>query len=138
MTEERMRVLVQKHIDMETNVDVEGTLATLVDHPVYEFYPLRLKLVGKENIRRFYREHFNTFFPKLQSNEQINAWYGTHTACLEYVLYFKPPLDPKRAYRIAIVLTEKDSLLLGERFFAEEELVRLMTGNMFNHLAKFS
>ena len=138
MTEERMRALVQRHIDMETNVDVEGTLETLVDHPVYEFYPLRLKLVGKENIRRFYREHFDTFFPKLQGNEQINAWYEPHSACLEYDLYFKPPLDSKRAYRIAIVLTEKDGLLLGERFFAEEELVRLMTGNSFNHLVKFS
>lgn len=137
MTEERMRALVQKHIEMETNTDVEGTLETLVDHPVYEFYPLRLKLTGKENIRQFYREHFDVFFPKIQSNEQINAWWGSHTACLEFDLYFKPPLDPKRAYRIVIVLTEKDGLLLGERFFAEEELVRLMTGKLFSHLVKF-
>lgn len=138
MPEAGMRALVQKHIEMETNVDVEGTLETLVDHPIYEFYPLRLKLTGKENIRQFYREHFDTFFPKIQSNEQINAWWGPHTACLEYDLYFKPPLNPNRAYRIMIVLTEKEGLLLGERFFAEEELIRLMTGKLFNRLVKFS
>ncbi len=137
MTEERMRALVQKHMEMETNTDVEGTLETLVDHPVYEFYPLRLKLTGKENIRQFYQEHFDTFFPKILSNEQINAWWGPHTACLEYDLYFKPPLDPKRAYRVVIVLTEKEGLLHGERFFAEEELIRLMTGKLFNHLVQF-
>lgn len=134
MSEEKMRALVQKHIDMETNTDVEGTLSTLVDHPVYEFYPLRLKLTGKENIRQFYREHFDTFFPKLHSNKLINTLWGPHSAFMEYDLYFKAPLDPERAYRIAIVLTEKDGLLLGERFFAEEELVRLMTGKMFIHL----
>jgi hypothetical protein len=137
MSEEKMRTLVQRHMERETNIDVEGALETLVEHPVYEFYPLRLKLVGKENIREFYREHFDVFFPKIESNTQINAWWGPHTACLEYDLYFKPPLDPKRAYRIAIVLTEKDGLLLGERFFAEEELIRLMTGKLFNRLVSF-
>jgi hypothetical protein len=136
MTEEKMRALVQKHMEMEANTDVEGTLETLVDHPVYEFYPLRLKLTGKENIRQFYQEHFDTFFPKIQLSEQISACWGPGSACLEYDLYFKLPLDPKRPYRIMIVLTEKDDLLLGERFFAEEELIRLMTGNLFDRLAK--
>jgi hypothetical protein len=131
-----MRQLVQKHMECETNLDLEGVLGTLVDHPVYEFYPLRLKLEGKENIRKFYREHFDTFFPKIKSHKLINEWWGPETVCMEYDLWLnEAPLD--RAYRILVVLSAKGPLLNGERFYAEEELVRLMTGNTFSGLVKF-
>lgn len=136
MSEQRMRALVQKHIEMETNTDVEGTLETLVGHPVYEFYPMRLKLEGKENIRKFYREHFDTFFPKIKSHKLINEWWGPETVCMEYDLWLKEPA-PDKAHRILVVLTANGSLLNGERFYAEEELVRLMTGNTFSRLVKF-
>lgn len=136
MTAVTMQALVQRHMERETNLDVDGVLETLVDHPIYEFYPLRLKLTGKENIRNFYREHFDTFFPKVQSSKRVNELWGSHSACLEFDLYLKPPADPKRPYRIVIVLTEKEGRLLGERYFAEAELIRLMTGKLFNQLNK--
>jgi len=136
MTNDKMRKLVQKHMECETNLDLEGVLETLVDHPVYEFYPLRLKLEGKENIRKFYREHFDDFFPKIKSHKLINEWWGPETVCMEYDLWLnEPALD--RAHRILVVLTAKGLLLNGERFYAEEELVRLMTGNTFSRLVKF-
>lgn len=50
MTTEKMRELVRKHADLEAAFDLEGVLATLVDHPVFEFYPDRLRLEEKENI----------------------------------------------------------------------------------------
>ena len=136
MTPDIMRKLVQKHIEFETNLDLEGVLGTLVDHPVYEFYPLRLKLEGKDNIRKFYRDHFDTFFPKIQSHTLINEWWGSETVCMEYDLYLKEPADPNRAYRIMVVLTAQCPLLKGERFYAEEELIHIMTGNSFTRLVK--
>lgn len=137
LTDDPMRKLVHKHVEMETHFDLEGVLETLVDHPVYEFYPMRLKLEGKENIREFYREHFDKFFPRIHSHNLINEWWGPQTACMEYDVYLKAPLDPNRVYRIMVVLTAKGSLLTGERFYAEEELVRLMTGSTFHRLVRF-
>jgi hypothetical protein len=44
MTVEEMRELVKKHSDLETKLDLEGMLATLVENPIYEFHPARLRL----------------------------------------------------------------------------------------------
>src|SRR3990172_7970910 len=112
MTENEMRKLVQKHIDMETALDLEGVLETLVDHPVYEFYPMRLKLEGKDNIRKFYRTHFDSFFPQIKSHTLINEWWGPQTACMEWDVYLKASSD--RACRLVVILSARDSLLLGE------------------------
>ncbi|CAN5408942.1 hypothetical protein BH10PSE19_BH10PSE19_03720 [soil metagenome] len=116
-----MRKLVQKHSDLETKLDLEGVLATLVENPIYEFHPARLRLEGKDNIRLFYRDHFDTFFPLIKSHVLINECWDSHSACLEYDLYLKPPYNPDRAYRIMVTLTEENSLLIGERFYVENE-----------------
>jgi hypothetical protein len=137
MTVDNMRKLVQKHADLETKLDLEGVLSTLVDNPVYEFYPDRLRLEGKENIRQFYQDHFDSFFPLIKSHILINECWDAHSACLEYDLYLKEPHNPNRAYRIMVVLTEKNSLLIGERFYVESELARLMAGPSFCKFVKF-
>lgn len=137
MTVDDMRKLVQKHSELETNLDLEGVLETLVENPVYEFHPARLKLEGKENIRQFYREHFDSFFPLIKSHVMINECWDTHSACMEYDLYLKEPHDPSRAYRIIVVLSEENSLLKGERFYVENELAQLMAGSSFNKFIKF-
>jgi hypothetical protein len=137
MAVDSLRALVKKHADLETNLDLEGVLATLVQHPIYEFHPDRLRLEGKEKLRQFYQDHFDYFFPLIQSQVLINESWDAHSACLEYDLYLKEPQDPNRAYRIKVVLTEKDSLLIGERFYVETELAKLMAGPSFDKFVKF-
>lgn len=137
MTVDDMRKLVQKHSDLETNLDLEGVLETLVENPIYEFHPARLRLEGKESIRQFYRDHFDSFFPLIKSHVLINECWDTHSACMEYDLYLKEPYDPNRAYRIMVVLSEENSLLKGERFYVDNELAQLMAGPSFNKFVKF-
>ena len=36
--------------------DLEGTLATLVENPSYEFWPAGLRMTGREPVRRSPRE----------------------------------------------------------------------------------
>lgn len=135
MTE--MRKLVQKHSDLETKLDIAGVLSTLVANPIYEFHPDRLRLEGKENIEQFYRDHFASFFPLIKSHVLINECYDESSACLEYDLYLKAPYNSGRPYRIMVMLTAKDSLLIGERFYVENELARLMAGASFNKFTRF-
>lgn len=137
MTIDNMRKLVQKHSELETNLDLEGVLETLIENPIYEFHPARLRLEGKENIRQFYRDHFDSFFPLIKSHVMINECWDTHSACMEYDLYLKEPHDPSRAYRIMVVLSENNSLLTGERFYVDNDLAQLMAGSSFNKFIKF-
>lgn len=134
---DEMRTLVQKHADFETKLNLDGVLATLVENPIYEFLPDRLRLEGKENIRQFYRYHFDLFFPLIKSHVLINECWDANSACMEYELYLKEPHDPSRAYRLMVVLTKENSLLIGERFYVENELARLMAGPSFDKFIKF-
>jgi len=137
MAIEKMHNLVQKHIDFETTLDLDGVLATLVENPIYEFHPARLRLEGKENIREFYREHFDYFFPLIKSHTLIQESWDAHSVSMEYDIYLKPPYNPNRPYRIMVALTEQNGLLIGERFYVEDELARLMAGKTFEKFIKF-
>lgn len=136
MTIEKMKALVKKHTDAESNNDIEAVLATLVDNPVYEIYPAGLKLEGKENVSAFYREHFDSFFPLIASSQLINEWWNPDSACMEFDLFFKAPYAEK-PYRLLVVITAKNNLLLGERFYVSEELAQLMSGTAFGLWKKF-
>ena len=136
MSADEMRRLVEEHSAAETRVDLDATMATLVDHPVYEFHPARLRLEGREDVARFYREHFDSFFPLIASNTPINACWGEDSASMEFDVYLKPPYD-KHPYRINVVLSREGDLLIGERFYTSLELVKLMTGNTFDLLRPF-
>lgn len=137
MSTDEMRKLVKTHADCETNLDLEGVLGTLVENPVYEFHPARLRLEGKENIKQFYREHFDLFFPLIESYTLINECWDSHSVCMEYDICLKAPYNLKGVYRIMVILTRKESLLVGERFYVDIELARLMTGTSFDKFFKF-
>lgn len=136
MTIQDMKLLVQKHADLEDKHDLEGVVATLVEDPLYEIFPARLKLQGKENVKAFYREHFSSFFPLIESFKLINEWWNPESACMEYDLFLKAPYA-KKSYRILVILTAKNNLLLGERFYISEELARIMSGTAFSRWEKF-
>jgi len=131
MTIEDMKNLVKKHTDAESNNDIEGVLATLVEEPVYEIYPAGLKLEGKKNVRAFYREHFDSLFPLIASSQLINEWWSPESACMEYDLFLKAPYAEK-PYRLLVVITAKNNLLLGERFYVSEELAQIFSGTAFS------
>ncbi|MEU9129907.1 hypothetical protein AB0D08_17665 [Kitasatospora sp. NPDC048540] len=136
MSADDMRELVRLHSDRETALDLEGTLATLVGRPVYEFHPARLRLEGREKVERFYREHFDNFFPLIESHTPVGECWDAQSACMEYDLRLKPPYDSK-VYRIMVVLTREGRLLKGERFYVDEELARLMAGASYHDFVAF-
>ncbi|MEU6705691.1 hypothetical protein [Streptomyces wuyuanensis] len=136
MSADKMRELMKAHSTCETNTDLQGTMNTLVENPVYEFHPARLRLEGREKVERFYREHFDSFFPLISSHEPVSECWDSHSACLEYDLRLRAPHD-SQVYRIMVVLTREGQLLAGERFYVCEELARLMAGASFDEFVKF-
>ncbi len=136
MSADTMRELMRAHSACEMNTDLQGTMDTLVDDPVYEFHPARLRLEGREKVERFYREHFDSFFPLIESHAPVSECWDSHSACLEYDLRMKAPRD-SQVYRIMVVLTREGHLLAGERFYVCEELARLMAGATFGEFVKF-
>ncbi len=54
-TEER-RVAALFYSLIEAECDIEGSMATLVEDPVYELHPMVLCLRGQDQVRRYYNE----------------------------------------------------------------------------------
>jgi len=50
---------------------------------------------------------------------------------MEYDLFLKEPYAGK-PYRILVILTAKNNLLLGERFYISEELAQIFSGSAFS------
>ena len=60
-TVEDMHELGTRHAALEAKGDLEATMATLVDEPVYEFWPLGLSMKGEAPVRRYYERCVERF-----------------------------------------------------------------------------
>ncbi len=69
-----MHALGTRHAELEAQGDLEGTLATLVEDPSYEFWPAGLRMAGREQVRRYYEHLFGHFIPRTRSYELISEW----------------------------------------------------------------
>ena len=60
-TTEKMAELGALHARLEAEGDIEGTMATLVDDPVYEFWPMGWRFRGQAATRRYYEHTIELF-----------------------------------------------------------------------------
>jgi hypothetical protein len=55
LSPERMMELLAEHEKYEFDNDLDRVMATLVEHPVYELHPQKLRIEGRDAVREFYR-----------------------------------------------------------------------------------
>ncbi|GAB3322071.1 hypothetical protein [Haliea atlantica] len=63
--------IAYRHTVAEENGDYEGTLATLEANPVYELFPVGLRMSGMDAARRYYRHFFDNVAPLWDEMEPI-------------------------------------------------------------------
>lgn len=136
---DRMVELARHHAELEAKCDIAGTLATMIEHPIYEFFPAGLRMQGAENVRRYYENLLNVFVPNTSAS-LIDEWVSERSVAQEYEIVF----DPKgavEAHRVIgiLYLAEGTELLGGERVYASERCARLMLGDdLFAELERIS
>jgi hypothetical protein len=124
-----MLELGRLHADLEARCDITGTLATMVENPVYEFFPEGLRMEGADKVRRYYENLLNIFVPNTEAS-LIDEWVSERAVAQEYEIV----VDPKgaaEAHRVIgiLYLAEGTELLGGERVYASEKCARLMLGD---------
>jgi hypothetical protein len=62
------------HAQVETAGDLDSTMATLVPDPVYEFFPVGLRMRGTDAVRRYYEHLMAHFLPKVEAATVIDEW----------------------------------------------------------------
>jgi hypothetical protein len=133
-TVEKMAALGALHAHLEASVDqLEPLLATLAPDPVYEFHPIRRCLRGDERVRRFYSHFFEHFVRLRDSYALLEEWVSERSVAQEYEIVLRVD-GALEHFRVIGVLYARGELLGGERVYASDRFIRLLTGPLFDEL----
>ena len=127
------RIALQ-HAKAEGEGDLAGTLATLEADPVYELYPVGLKLRGMSGARRYYEYFFAAVAPRIAGYQLISESVGPVGVVQEYDLDISIGTAPLRRYRILGILTFGTEALSGERLYADTALLEFMFETVWSEL----
>ena len=126
-TADRMHELGSRHAQLEADCDIEGTMATVVPNPVYEFHPAGVRLEGRDQVRRYYEHLLTHFVPSTRGVRLLEEWASAASIVQEYEITVEVAGDLE-AHRVIGILFAEGELLGGERIFSSERCARLMLG----------
>jgi hypothetical protein len=132
-----MAELGARHARLEAEGDFDGLMSTLVDDPVYEFRPVGLRMAGGEQVRQFYSQFIERFLPMQHGAVLLGEWVNETSVAQEYdvSLDVEGIIETHRV--LGILQYGERGLLGGERVYASERFIRLMTGPVFEFLEPF-
>ncbi|MCU1373830.1 MAG: hypothetical protein JWO68_1116 [Actinomycetia bacterium] len=125
---EAMVAVAHAHAAAEEAGDMEGTMATLDDDPLYELQPRGVGLRGRDLARRYYEHFFTECMPRITGFTLRSEWVTDEGVGQEYELI----VDGAQAHAIIGILTFGDGRLSGERIWASDELLRILFGPLLD------
>jgi hypothetical protein len=129
---EEMIEIAKAHAAAEAEGDLEATMATLDDHPVYELQPVGLSFSGTENVRAYYEHFFESFMPRSIGATLRSEWLGDDGLAQEYTMELEMPDAGVERHGIIGVLVFGQRGLAGERIWSSERLLRVLFGPVYD------
>jgi hypothetical protein len=130
---EKMAALGARHAALEAEGALEPLLETLAPDPLYEFHPVGLCMRGDAMVRRFYEHFCARFLPLRAGFALVGEWVNETSVAQEYDVSLRVD-GSVEAFRVLGILYARGELLGGERVYAPERFIRLMTGDLFEEL----
>ena len=118
--------VAHRHAAAEAEGDLTGTLATLEAEPVYELYPVGLRMTGLHFARRYYEHFFTRVAPRIVGHEMLGEWVNELGVLQEYRVEVRCDDGRVRDFRIMGLLKFGDTALAGERLYADTEFLRIL------------
>ena len=117
------------HAAAEAAGDLDETMATLDDDPVYELLPRGVVLRGRDVARRYYEHFFANVMPRVTGFDLRSEWITDEGVLQEYTLYVDGLGAPGTGHSIIGILTfGEGEKLSGERIYASDALLEFMFG----------
>jgi hypothetical protein len=117
------------HAAAEAAGDLDETMATLDDDPVYELLPRGVVLRGRDAARRYYEHFFANVMPHVTGFDLRSEWVTDEGVLQEYTLYVDGLGAPGAGHSIIGILTfGENGKLSGERLYASDALLEFMFG----------
>jgi hypothetical protein len=126
----------RRHAMAEATGDFETTLATFECEPVFELYPVGLRMTGFDAMQRYYRHFFANVAPLLDAARTVGhgEWLGETGLTQEFSVTYNAPDRAPRAFRVVGILTFGKHGLTGERIYADEALLKIMFAPVWDEL----
>lgn len=131
-----MYELGMRHATLEGEGDLEGTMDTLVEEPVYEFWPVGRRMTGREQVRRYYRHLIDDFMPSQIGYTMLAETLSGEALSQEYAIEMRGDDGPETHRVIGILYADPDEphLMGGERIWGDEAFLRRMVGPVWDDL----
>lgn len=127
LTLDQMEDLLALHEEAEFNVDVDGTMATLIPHPIYELPTLNWYIEGWDAVKETYRR-------LLIGGEERNIWAVKRTHAIagnslirEAYVYVDTDEGVRVTGRYNVVMDFEGDKISGERMYMDATFARAMT-----------
>jgi hypothetical protein len=130
---EAMRELGTRHALLEAEGKLDLVMDTLIEEPIYEFWPIGLRMRGRDQVLRYYEHLIGSFFAKQQSFRLIEEWLSERSLAQEYEMVVDLGDGPE-TQRVIGILFAQDGLLGGERVWGSKALLQAMIGPVWNEL----
>lgn len=121
------------HARLEAEGKLDLVMDTLVEDPIYDFWPVGLRMRGRAKVRRYYEHLIGPFYAAQKSYRLIEEWLTERSLAQEYEMVVE--LDHGvEAHHVIGILFAKDGLLGGERIWGSEAILRKMVGPVWDEL----
>ncbi len=128
-----MRELGMRHAQLEAEGKLDLVMDTLVADPVYEFWPIGLRMRGRDQVRRYYEHLISTFYGEQKSYRLIEEWLSERSLAQEYEMVVKFDTGIEAHHVIGILFAE-NGLLGGERIWGSKAILKKMVGPVWDEL----
>jgi ketosteroid isomerase-like protein len=117
---EKKRDLIHRHAQAELESDWDGALATMIDEPFYEHYPLGVQVRGRAAVKeQWERLLAGTDFVSRATGARLLEWFSGDIAVQMYEWEVEGPDGTKVPSRSWAIFTFKDGLIESERIFSD-------------------
>jgi hypothetical protein len=123
------------HARLEAEGKLDLVMDTLVEDPIYDFWPVGLRMRGREKVRRYYEHLIGPFYAAQKSYRLIEEWLSERSLAQEYEMVVELD-DGVETHHVIGILFAKDGLLGGERIWGSEAILRKMVGPVWSELER--
>ena len=131
-----MIAVARAHAAAEEAGDIEATMATLDDDPVYELLPMGVLLRGRAAAQDYYEHFFAHCRPMFTGYQLRSEWVTDEGVGQEYQLTVDQGSGPQRFDIIGILTFGANGRLSGERIYASDELIEILFGPVLDRTEK--
>jgi hypothetical protein len=114
--------------------DIDAVMAALVDEPVFDLWPIGLRLSGQQDVRRYYGHFLGEVMPRATGGELVGTYVGQDEVAFEFVTTYRSEGGEVETFHILAIQPVIGDRVAGERLYGSDRYMHLIVGDELWHL----